>query len=99
MLAMGAPERLRHHGVERLTDPATAPDLKFVSLSPLVLEPVAVRGLFGAIAADRHAAPSSCLHPRMVGKYQGAPMSFTSFHAGEIFFTHELGQCSANRQQ
>src|SRR6516225_1050728 len=72
---------------------------EFVSLSVLVLEPVAVRGLFGAIAADRHAAPSSRLHPRMVGKYQGAPMPFTSFNAGEIFFTHEPRQCLANRQQ
>jgi hypothetical protein len=76
-----------------------APDLEFVSLSLLVLEPVAVRGLFSAIAADRHAAPSSRLHPRMVGKHQGAPMSLTSFHAGEIFFTYELRQCFANWQQ
>jgi hypothetical protein len=31
------------------------------NLSVLVLEPVAVRGLFGAIAANRHAAPSPCM--------------------------------------
>jgi hypothetical protein len=59
-------------------------------LSPLVLEPVTVRGLFCAIAADRHTAPSSRLHPRMVSKYQGASMSFASFYAGEIFLTHEF---------
>jgi hypothetical protein len=73
--------------------------LEFTGPSMLVLEPPAVRGLFGAIAADLHAAPSSRLHPRMVGKNQGAPMSFTTLHAGEIFFTHELRQCSANRRQ
>jgi hypothetical protein len=79
--------------------PPVAPDLEFVSLSTLVLEPFPVRGLFGAIAANRHAAPSPRLHPRMVGKYQCAPVSFTGFHTGEIFFTHELCQCLANRQQ
>ena len=43
-----------------------APGPEFVSLSVLVLEPVAMRGLFGAIAADRHAAPSSCTPARTV---------------------------------
>lgn len=72
---------------------------EFISLSPLVLEPVAVGGLFGAIAADCHAAPFSCPAPGMVGEHQRAAMSLACFHAGEIFFTHELRQCFANRQQ
>jgi hypothetical protein len=38
------------------------------NLSVLVLEPVAVRGLFGAIAANRHAAPSPRSPARVVGK-------------------------------
>src|SRR5262249_15284069 len=75
------------------------PHLEFTGVSMLVPEPAAVRGLFGAITADRHAAPSSRPHPRMVGKYQRAPVSFTSFHAGEILFTHKLRQRFANRQQ
>ena len=42
-----------------------------------------MRGLFGAIAADRHAAPSSRAPARMVGEHQRAAMSFASFHVGE----------------
>ena len=76
-----------------------APPPEFVSLSLLVLEPVAVRGLFGAIAANCHAAPSSHLTPRMIGEHQRAVMSFASFHAGEIFFTHKLRQHFGDRQQ
>jgi hypothetical protein len=62
-----------------------APGLEFVSLSVLVLEPAAVRGLFGAITADSHAAPSSCppsgsglgnvivLAPRLPRRLRGWP--------------------------
>jgi hypothetical protein len=69
-----------------------APGLEFVGLSVLALEPAAVRGPFGAIAADGHAAPSSCSPSGTVGEHQGAAMSLTRFHIGEIFFTHELCQ-------
>jgi hypothetical protein len=50
--------------------PVCRPGLGLV-ISVLVLEPIAVHGLFGAIAADRHAAPSSHPPPRMVGEYHG----------------------------
>ena len=76
-----------------------APGLEFVGLSMLLPEPIAVRGLFGAIAADRHAAPSSCPPPGAVGEHQRATMSLARFHVGEIFFTHELCQRLAYRQQ
>ncbi len=62
-----------------------APGLEFVGLSMLLPEPIAVRGLFGAIAADRHAAPSSCPPPGTVGEHQRATMSLARFHVGEIF--------------
>ena len=74
------------------------PDLEFVSLSLLVLETAAVRGLFGAIAADRHAAPSSRLPPAAVGKHQGAAVTLARFHNGKIFFAHQLRQCLTDRQ-
>src|SRR5262245_49117229 len=63
------------------------------------LEPIAVRGLFSAITADRHAAPFSRPPPGMVGEHQRAAMSLACFHPGEIFLTHELRQCFADRQQ
>jgi hypothetical protein len=43
-------------------------DYTLFNLSVHVPEPVAMRGLFGAIAANRHAAPSSRTSARMVGK-------------------------------
>src|SRR5262249_5636461 len=76
-----------------------APPLEFASLSALLLEPVAVRSLLGAIAADRHAAPSSRPPPRAVGKHQRAAMSLARFDVGEVFFTHKLRQRLADRQQ
>src|SRR5215470_9468668 len=76
-----------------------APPLEFVSLSALLLEPVAVRSLLGAIAADRHAAPSSRPPPRAVGKHQRAAMSLARFDVGEVFFTHKLRQRLTDRQQ
>jgi len=72
--------------------------LEFVSVSSLVLESFPVRGLFGAIAADRHAAPSSRPSPRSVGEHQRAAVSPARFHIGEIFFTHEPRQRFADRQ-
>ena len=78
---------------------AIAPKLELVSLSVLVLEPFAVRDLLGAIAADRHAAPSSRAPACMVGEHQRAAMPLTRFHIGEILLTHELRQRFADRQQ
>jgi hypothetical protein len=73
--------------------------LERVSLSVLFLEPAAVRGLFGAIAADCHAAPSSCPPPGVVSEYQGADRSLARFHIGEIFLTHDLRHRFADGQQ
>src|SRR3984957_19211070 len=70
-----------------------------LSLSVPVLEPDAARGLFGAIAADRHAAPPSCPPSGMVGERQGAGVSLACFHVGEIFLTDEFSQRFADRQQ
>jgi hypothetical protein len=64
-----------------------------------ILEPVAVRGLFGAIAADRHAAPSSRASARMVGEYQRAARSLACFDAGEVFVTYKSRQNFTDRQQ
>src|SRR5215813_8618908 len=69
------------------------------TLSALLLEPVAVRSLLGAIAADLHAAPPSPPPSRMVGEHQRAAMSLTGFDVGEVFFTHKLRQRLADRQQ
>src|SRR5882757_7526460 len=66
--------------------------LEFLSLSVLALEPVAMRGLFGAVATNRHTAPSSRPPPCAVGEHQRAAMSLARFHVGEVFFTHELRQ-------
>jgi hypothetical protein len=49
--------------------------LDFLSLSVLALEPAAMRGLFGAVATNRHAAPSSRPPPRMVREDQRAAMT------------------------
>jgi hypothetical protein len=63
------------------------------------LESVAMRHLFGAIAADRHATPSSCAAPRPVGEYERAAMSLECSRGGEVLFTHEPRQSFADRQQ
>src|SRR6516165_11963358 len=55
-------------------------------LSSLLLQSVAVCGLLGAVAADRHAAPSARPSPGSVGEHQRAALSFTGFHVGEILF-------------
>ena len=58
-----------------------------------------MRRLFGTIAADRHAAPSSRPSPGMIGKHQRAGMPLARFHGGEVYLAHELRQCFADRQQ
>ena len=70
-----------------------------VGVSVLAPEPAAVRGLFGAIAADRHAAPSSRAPARVISKHQGTALSLACLHVGKIFATHELRQCFADRQK
>ena len=74
------------------------PRLESVSLLVLALEPVTVRGLFGAIATDPHAAPPSCPAPSMVDEHQRAVVSLTRFYVGEVFFTHKFRQRVADRQ-
>jgi len=71
----------------------------FLSLSVSALEPVAMRGLFGAVAANRHAAPSSRPPPRAVHEDQRAAMSLARLQVGEVFFTHEFRHRFADRQQ
>src|SRR6202022_878399 len=73
--------------------------LEFLSLSVLALESVAMRGLFGAVATNRHAAPSSRPSPRVVREDQRAAMSLARLRVGEVFFAHELRQRLADRQQ
>src|SRR5580692_4597980 len=68
-------------------------------LSAPVLEPQAVSSLFGAIAADRHAAPPSRPSSRMVGEDQRAAMSLAGFDVGKVFFAHKPRQRFADRQQ
>jgi hypothetical protein len=58
-----------------------------------------MRGLFGAVATNRHAAPSSRSSPRAVREDQRAVMSLARLRVGEIFFAHELRQRFADRQQ
>ena len=58
-----------------------------------------MRELFGAIAADRHAAPSSRPPARVVGEHQRAAMSLARLHIGEIFLAHEFRQCFGDRRQ
>jgi hypothetical protein len=65
----------------------------------LVPESAAVSGLFGAVAAASHAAPSSCLPPGTVNEYEGAARPLAGFDIGEIDFTHESRQRFADRQQ
>lgn len=73
--------------------------LEFVSLSALVVQPITVRGLLGAIATDRHAAPPSCSPAGMIGEQQRAAASGACFHVGEIFLAHKLRERFAERQQ
>src|SRR5262245_25349489 len=58
-----------------------------------------MRRLFGAIAADRHAAPSSGPSAGMIGEHQRAGMPLARFHRGEILLTDELCQRFADGQQ
>lgn len=58
-----------------------------------------MRGLFGAIAADRHAAPSSRPPPRMIGEYQRAALPFARFDLGEVFLADKFRQSFGDRQQ
>jgi hypothetical protein len=81
----------------RLLFAAHAPEV--IDFSVPLPDPIAVRGLFGAIAADRHAAPSSRSPARMIGKQQRTALSFAGSHAGEIFLTHEFRQRFADRQE
>ena len=72
---------------------------KRATASAPILETVAVRGLLGAIAADRHAAPPSPAPSRVVDEHQRAAMSFARPHVSEILLAHELRQRLADRQQ
>jgi hypothetical protein len=55
--------------------------------------------LFGAIAADRHAAPAPRSPCGVIRKQQRAATSFAGFHVGKIFLADELRQSFADRQQ
>ena len=58
-----------------------------------------MRDLFGAIAADRHVAPSSRPSPGMIDKHQRAGMPLAGFHGGEVLLAYEPRQSFADRQQ
>src|SRR6185295_2355236 len=65
----------------------------------LLLEPVSMGGLLGAIAADRHDAPPSRPAARMVGKEKRAGRSFAGLHVRKIFRANKLRQRLADRGQ
>jgi hypothetical protein len=54
------------------------------TLNP-VPAPISMRGLLGAIAADRHVAPSPRLSPGMVGEHQRAAVAFASLYILKAF--------------
>ena len=62
-------------------------------------EPIAMRGLFSAIAAYRHAAPPSPLPAGTVGEDQSAAVSLTRPDVGEVLVANAPRQRLANRQQ
>src|SRR5262245_42013878 len=63
----------------------------------LLLQPVSVSRLLRAIAAERHAAPSSRPAARMVGKEKRAGRSFAGLHVREVFRTDKLRQRLGDR--
>ena len=58
-----------------------------------------MRRLFGAVAADRHAAPFSRPAPGVIDEHQRAAVSLAGFDASEVFLTYERRQSFADRQQ
>ena len=77
----------------------TKPNRQGSVASAPVLEPIAVRGLFGAIAADRHAAPPSRPSPGTVGEDERAALSLAGSDVGEVLVAHAPRQRFADRQQ
>jgi hypothetical protein len=67
--------------------------------SALVLEPIAMGGLFGAIAAYRHAAPTPPPPPDAVGEDESAAVSLARPDVSEVLVTHASRQRLADRQQ
>lgn len=68
-------------------------------VSALGPEPIAVRGLFGSIAAHRHAAPPSAAFSRAVGEDQSADVPLARPDVGEILVTDAPRHRFADRQQ
>ena len=58
----------------------------------LRLEALAVGGLFGTVAEDRHAAPAPGMATGVVGEQQRAGRALAGFHMGEIFRADEARQ-------
>src|SRR5260370_40865316 len=56
------------------------------------LDPIPVRCLLRAIAADRHAAPPSGMAPRVVRELQRAGRAFAGLHVGKVLRTDEPSQ-------
>ena len=69
------------------------------SRSALSLEPMAMSGLLGAIAAHRHAAPPSPPSPCVVGEDQSAEVSLAGPDVGEILIAHASRQRLGDRRQ
>src|SRR5262249_8059049 len=67
-------------------------------VSALRFHPIAMRGLFGAVAADRHAAPPARASACVVGEHQRAAVTFACLHIGEVFLADKSGERFPDRQ-
>src|SRR5258705_153832 len=63
------------------------------------LEPAAMRGLLGAVAADRHDAPPSRAPAGVIGKQHRAAMAFARLHVCKVLVADKFCQRFADRQQ
>src|SRR5262249_36599854 len=52
--------------------------------SSLYFEPTTVGSLLRAVAADRHAAPSTGVAPRVIGEEQRTPRAFAGLQVGKV---------------
>jgi len=65
----------------------------------LDLEPISVRSLLCAIAADRHAAPPAGVTPGSIDEEKRTGRSLASLHVGEVCFADEVCKRSRDRKE
>jgi hypothetical protein len=63
-------------------------------LLTLSLEPISVRSLFCAIAANRHTAPPAPMTVGSIEEEKGTGWSLASFHIGEVLYADEVRERS-----